>query len=212
MKNDVTFRGREGFTLIEVLVTLILLAVLAAAVFPIVTQRSGAADPVRGASDLTSIRSGVEAFRLDVRPEFPGDLEDLTYAPATTVEAAVDGTVYGTTLPGQWNGPYLETNGAVSTAAQVTGDVFKTAYGADVQNDLVCVTAAGLPIANQSACTRGTHSVAVKVEGWSLDQFNEIDELVDGTANVSAGRLRYVDADSDANTPSIGVYVLAPFF
>ena len=211
MRSNKAIRNRSGFTLIEVLVTLILLAVLAAAVFPVVTQQSAEADPVRAANDLGSIRSAVESFRLNVRPEFPGDLEDLAFAPATTVEASVDGTVYGTSLPSEWNGPYLDVALTTAAGAQQTGHAFETAFGGDVQNDLVCVLATGVPIANQAACTQGTHSVGAKVTGWSLDQFNEIDALVDGTASATTGKLRFVDLDT-SGTPETAVYIVAPYF
>ena len=80
--------GRDGFTLIEVLVTLLLLSLLAAAVFPVITQQVSRGEPVKASQDLSSIRTGIETFSLNVRPSYPGDLDDLI-APITTGDIAI---------------------------------------------------------------------------------------------------------------------------
>ena len=79
--------GRDGFTLIEVLVTLLLLSLLAAAVFPVITQQVSRGEPVKASQDLSSIRTGIETFSLNVRPSYPGDLDDLI-APITEAATA----------------------------------------------------------------------------------------------------------------------------
>jgi prepilin-type N-terminal cleavage/methylation domain-containing protein len=48
-------QGQAGFTLIEILVALILISLLVAAVFPVVTQQARQADAPRLANDLTNI-------------------------------------------------------------------------------------------------------------------------------------------------------------
>jgi type II secretion system protein G len=204
MKNLSGSLARKGFTLIEILVVLILLAILAAAVFPVLTQQTDDADPVRVANDLSSIKTGVQTFRLDLRPEFPGDLEDLAHAPATATERSADGTVYGTTLPSRWNGPYIDAGLTAAATAQVTGNAIATGFGAQIQNEIVCFDRApGTNAATGSTCVNGTHSVALRVTGLSADMFNRIDEVIDGTASDNNGNFRYVGGDA--------YYFLSPY-
>src|SRR5215208_3539041 len=70
--------SRRGFTLIETVVTVGLIAVLAAFVVPSVLRKADAADPVKVANDLNSISTAVQSFASDVKGALPGDLEDLT--------------------------------------------------------------------------------------------------------------------------------------
>ena len=83
---------RTGFTLVELLVTLILLGLLTAIVFPIVVQQIDDAEPTKVANDLANIKTGIEVFHLNVRPRWPGDLEDLTHL----LDAANDEDIEGT--------------------------------------------------------------------------------------------------------------------
>ena len=56
-----------GFTLIEVLVTVVVIGVLAAVVIPALASMSGSADSTRLLADLNNIRTGIENFDLAVR-------------------------------------------------------------------------------------------------------------------------------------------------
>jgi general secretion pathway protein G len=210
MSSNKAIRNRNGFTLIEVLVTLILLAVLAAAVFPIVTQQSDQGDPVRVANDLGSIRSAVEQFRLDVRPTWPGDLEDLAHAPVNDVndDPDLNGDAIGNAA--KWNGPYIDL-ALTETAATVTGDAFTSAFGAEVQNDLICLST-GVTFVDLTAtdCADG-NLVAVEIEGLDQAEADKLEALIDGgtTANTT-GKFRF-DA-SPAGTEVGAAYVVGPYF
>src|SRR3954465_14642410 len=95
---------RGGFTLVETIVTVGLLAVLAAFVIPTVIQKAGAGDPVKVASDVTAIRTGLETFASAVKNGYPNQLHVLTDLP-TTQNHFIDSTTAFT--PGQiaaWNG------------------------------------------------------------------------------------------------------------
>src|SRR4051812_36072688 len=100
-------RRRSGFTLVETIVTVGLLAVLAAFVVPTVIQKASAGDPVKVASDLSAVRTGLETFLSDVKGGFPNQITMLADKP-TTANHFVDSLTNLT--PGQvasWNGPYL---------------------------------------------------------------------------------------------------------
>lgn len=209
--------GRGGFTLIEVLVTLILLAVLAAAVFPVVTQQAEQGDPVKAAQDLGSIRSGIEQFQLNVRPSFPGDLEDLVYrisdlSPANH-DRSVNGTLYTTTQLSKWDGPYIDAALAQdSVVAPNAGIALETGFGGQVDNDLKCYN--GTTNAIASSCASGRDFVSVQIDGLSDDQFESLNDLIDGENESNAtshdtGKLRFVDDGDDTLESNEYVYYLA---
>src|SRR5687767_8740368 len=101
---------RRGFTLVEVVVTVGIIAALAAVVYPTVVKQFDSADPARAAEDLNNIRTGIEVFSVNVRPHQPKDLEDLTNT-IQTAFAAEDSTALGAAYSAadvaNWNGPYL---------------------------------------------------------------------------------------------------------
>src|SRR5437667_6544193 len=72
------WRARSGFTLIETVVTVGLLAVLAAFVVPTVIRKADSADPVKVANDLNAISTAIQTFSSDLKGIFPGDIQDLT--------------------------------------------------------------------------------------------------------------------------------------
>ena len=69
-ENKVSTRdgNRPGFTLIEVLVTLVLVGLLVAFVFPVVSQQVDEADPPRAANDLANLVVA-QGFGADVGNE-----------------------------------------------------------------------------------------------------------------------------------------------
>src|SRR5438552_1404531 len=96
-KKGIRLIRNAGFTLIEVLVTVVVIGVLAAVVIPAVTAQVTAGDSARVIADLNNVRTGIENFDIAVR-QFPGDIDDLVNAPGTSVsstganvDAAVDG-------------------------------------------------------------------------------------------------------------------------
>ena len=68
--------GRNGFTLPEVLVTVAIVAVLAAVVVPAVTQQLGKGDAPAFVSSMNSMRTAITSFAADVR-QLPGEVSQL---------------------------------------------------------------------------------------------------------------------------------------
>jgi len=180
MSKELRRRAQAGFTLIEVLVVLILVALLAAAVFPVVTQHVREGDPVRVARDLGAIKTGVEAFNLNVRPAFPGDLEDLAHRVSTnaSTDVQVTGAVYNSGHNSRWDGPYIDAS--LSETGLASGNAIATGYGAFIQNDLVCIGTG----AATATCATGTF-VAAKVTGLDGSQFTAVNNLIDGSVVAS---------------------------
>jgi general secretion pathway protein G len=95
MKTKRRIVRRRGFTLIELLLVLVILGVLAALVVPKFTNRSRQARETAAKSDISNIRTAIEAFEIDVG-RYPSSEEGLnaliTQPPSLT----------------SWNGPYLD--------------------------------------------------------------------------------------------------------
>jgi prepilin-type N-terminal cleavage/methylation domain-containing protein len=202
--------GRRGFTLIEAVVTVGIIATVAAFVVPSVMRKADAADPVKVANDLNSISTAVQSFASDVKGALPGDLEDLTTPllvnTACTSLNPCDSTVthaavYTIKQAQQWKGPYL----AASVAATPTA-LLRTGYLADISNVLVRYDeTTGMP----EFCETGTSSVTVpcagfvatnplfigvRVLGLNDKQAALVNELIDGPNEARPGlegRFRY---------------------
>jgi prepilin-type N-terminal cleavage/methylation domain-containing protein len=214
-----TTRRRSGFTLVETIVTVGLLAVLAAFVVPTVIQKANAGDPVKVASDLSAIRTGLETFINDVKGGYPNQINQLADKP-TTANHFIDSVTNLT--PGQvaaWNGPYLGL--AVGTSV---GDSIATGYSAFIRNFLTRYDAANNAAAiyaTPGAGTGGTFNAnntlfaAVTITGLTAAQAQLVNRLLDGQddldvltgpyagANIT-GRFRY-------DVPSAGNVVVAYF-
>ncbi|HMS55165.1 MAG TPA: type II secretion system major pseudopilin GspG [Fimbriimonadaceae bacterium] len=86
---------RRGFTLIELLVVILILAILAALIVPRVVNRTSDAKRARALSDIATLTTALNSFRLDC-DRFPSTEEGLQSL---------------RTQPGEvtgWRGPYLE--------------------------------------------------------------------------------------------------------
>jgi len=99
-------RGKAGFTLVELLVVLIVLAVLAAIVLPKFVGSSARAREARMKADLRLVRAAIDRFYIDTGayPEKLANLAD-TKAPAKGLDPAGNQVPID---PLQWHGPYLD--------------------------------------------------------------------------------------------------------
>ncbi len=86
---------RLGFTLIELLVVILILAILAALIVPRVVGKTGDAKIAAAKSDLATISSALQNFRLD-NDRYPTTEEGLA---ALSTQPASGAT--------NWKGPYL---------------------------------------------------------------------------------------------------------
>lgn len=107
-------RVRRGFTLAEVLVTLAIIAVMAAVLLPALNQQIAKGDTGRLASDLTNIQTAAQAFVSDVH-RYPTTISQLTTA-VTGNALNADGSTSSipSALQAKWKGPYLSRD-ALST-------------------------------------------------------------------------------------------------
>jgi type II secretion system protein G len=98
-------RAKSGFTLVEILIVVVILGILAAIVIPQFTSASTEAKESALVSDLQSIRSQIELYKIHHNDALPGT-QGETFEVAMTSKTNQDGVV-GTTAEYRF-GPYMQ--------------------------------------------------------------------------------------------------------
>lgn len=166
--------SRDGFTLLEILVILILLGLLIGAVVPNVLNQASRGEVTRILRDITAVEAGAKHFRVDVS-RWPGALGHLQTRPATS-DADVHGTPYPQGLLNRWDGPYLE-------SVEVTQDSLATAGGGMIYGFVLGDSANAYQL-------NGQDYLVVSIHGLAPDDLTALDLEVDGDTGVATGRLR----------------------
>lgn len=195
-------RPRAGFTLIETIVTVGLLAVLAAFVIPTVIQKAGAGDPVKVTNDLSSIRTGLDNFLNDLKVGYPALIYNLTTKPTTSDKNVDNTTTFTSSQVALWNGPYIG-----ATIGIAPTDSMPTGFTAFISNQLQRYDA----VNNKGELSGGTGAtfstsntlfVTVKITNLTASQASTINKAIDGpndpdvasglnTGANTTGRFRY---------------------
>jgi prepilin-type N-terminal cleavage/methylation domain-containing protein len=194
-------RRRSGFTLIETIVTVGIIAVLAAFVVPTVIQKAGVGDPVKVQNDLNTVRTGLETFATDSKAGFPQLLYALTATPVLNTARLIDSTKMSDGQISKWNGPYM---GATITGT--TKDSIATGYTAYLMNFVHRFDIAdnvpehdSLGVVNPTFVSTKTLFAAVEIHGLTWAQANALNTLIDGAGDLDVvadssnitGRLRF---------------------
>src|SRR5215210_356993 len=90
-------RGRNGFTLIEILVVIAVIGILAALVAPNVFRHVGAAKDAAARSQIEMLGAALDAYRLDTG-RYPTSEQGLTALWTQPIAEP---------RPASWRGPYL---------------------------------------------------------------------------------------------------------
>jgi len=198
---------RKGFTLVEILVTTVVIAVLAAIVIPAMARQVTAGDPARMVSDLNTVKTGIEVFSNNVRPKFPRDVDDLVNPIDAVTDIGVDGTSYTATHVGNWKGPYVEWSISDATIAASTGaTAFRTANGYAVLNGFDLCD--GSQTFGGCSLSTGNRYVTIRMANVALSDFTRLNDVIDGTETVasSTGLVRY-----DGTTTGNVYYLATPY-
>ncbi len=156
--------SRRGFTLPEILVSITLLAVLAAVVVPAIASQVEKSDPTRIGNDLLAIRGASEQFLSDVR-KYPTSLGQLTNVIKTSETPLIG--VYGKADSVRWRGPYL-TKDSVATDSTGYSLAFKQPF--DTSTMPISGVSAGAGITYLLISVPGVDSLsATKIDGMFDD-------------------------------------------
>lgn len=204
--------ARPGFTILELLVALVISAILAVAVFPRVERWIAQADATRSAADLTALRTGLQAFEVNVR-RHPSRLSHLT-TPITTTDVDLDGSAYGSSAAGRWKGPYVS---RMLPDVALSEPVLELTSGGTLANEVVCFD----PVTAEYGCGPNT-VIAIITDDVRGSDFELINDVIDGDdeptgstgAGMSrtAGRLQYIgDGVSLSLTVGTMIYIIGPY-
>lgn len=97
-------KAKKGFTLVEILIVVVILGILAAIVIPQFTGASTEAKLSSLVSDLQTMRSQIELYKLQHNEQLPGG-GAATFEESLTGKTDVDGAVWTT---GTSYGPYMQ--------------------------------------------------------------------------------------------------------
>jgi len=99
-------RKNTGFTLVEILIVVIILGILAAIVIPQFTEASNDARVSALVSDLQTVRSQIELYKVQHKDDYPGTVNGTwtigNFITGLTTKTDIDGVAGGTL------GPYLQ--------------------------------------------------------------------------------------------------------
>jgi len=101
-------RTKSGFTLVEILIVVVILGILAAIVIPQFTEASTEAKESRLLSDLQSMRSQIELYKIQHNDDLPG-AGTASFEDAMTKYTDVAGALALVQAPGDGvYGPYIQ--------------------------------------------------------------------------------------------------------
>jgi prepilin-type N-terminal cleavage/methylation domain-containing protein len=182
---------RRAFTLAEVIVTVSLVALLAAITLPTMAGQLSKSGPAQVWGDFVAIRSAVDGFVADIR-KYPKRIGQLTtvITSSTTDAYLLAGcdvaqptlcTRYGTADIKRWTGPYLNKDGTnvLSTGYGLTFDDAFSAEG---------VATSGFPPSAGSQL----YAIAT-IQNVDISQWQAIDNIYDD-GNALTGSIRYSSA------------------
>src|SRR5262245_35059987 len=108
---------KRGFSLVETIVSVGIVAAMAAVVVPQVVKQFDASDTTSLQQDLKNLQTAIETFSVNHRGVFPGDIDDIANPLTTGADLTVTGvdtslvsggTVAVYTSVTLWKGPYVD--------------------------------------------------------------------------------------------------------
>jgi prepilin-type N-terminal cleavage/methylation domain-containing protein len=179
-----TARGRlrfRGFSMMEILVALAIIALVLAVVVPMVARRLSDGEAGGVASTLDALRRGVLEYRADVR-RYPTHLRYLSTAPGSAVDIC-NQTVPSSFLSG-WRGPYVDrsigTGGVNVSDMTVLDSIGRVAFTSSTTGDL-----------------------AIRVDNVDSTVARRIERDQDATLDFAAGTIRWTQTSGTRGVLSL---------
>ena len=97
-------KTQKGFTLVEILIVVVILGILAAIVIPQFTDASAQANTSRLNTDLQTLRSQIELYKIQHNGLTPVTTDNAAFAACLTSKTDIDGTINAS---GAY-GPYMQ--------------------------------------------------------------------------------------------------------
>jgi prepilin-type N-terminal cleavage/methylation domain-containing protein len=204
-------KPRSGFTLIEVVVAAVLLAILAATTTPTLINyldKQRAQTTANILSDLQKAISGNSGFYVTMRaagvPVLPGKLSELNnQLVATTylMRNSCGGT--GITTTNAFTGPQVTVWNAAApyvgyAITPATYGATPTTGGLTTPMGLIPDSMTRIPAA---PATTGTNYLQIRMPNVALEDAKTLDLIVDGVAGSGVGTVQYGAAASDGTVP-----------
>jgi prepilin-type N-terminal cleavage/methylation domain-containing protein len=191
---------RRGFTLPEVLVTIAIIAVLAAVVVPAVLNQVNKGDTAALAGDVGALRTAITTFTTDTR-HYPRTIADLITKPAAT-DDDVFGADYGASAVAGWRGPYFPTSQNVAGAGSYT----LSAFNLTINNVFVVPSAANSNFITLDFAGAGVTPANVATLDRLYDSGNGVIPAgtgtgcnsTTGTTGNTTGNIRWTESTSGA--------------
>ena len=166
-------RKRRGFTLAEVLVTIAIIAIMAAVLLPALNNQLSKGDTSRIASDLTNLQSGVQAFVSDIR-QYPSTTDQLV---SKLSGSDIKGTTFTASAIADWKGPYVSRDVLSNTGGRAT-----------------------IASAFTKITTSNADFLALSLSPITSDQFASLEAALDegttSSTSTTAGLVRYSSVSS----------------
>ena len=175
---------RAGFTLLEVVITLAIVAMLAAVLTPQVLSRMTSASSATLLSTLTGLQDAATAHRGDTG-RYPQTLGQLTTEPTSGVRDSCGRLVPGSALDA-WSGPYLDRNVATT--------------GIEIGGSVIAATVRRVPATYSDVGT-----LYIDVTGVDKEVADEMERSMDGTIDYANGSILW----SQVGTTGRGTLSLA---
>lgn len=199
--------SRRGFSMIEIVTALLIIALLTGIITPVVMKRIRYAQAQAAAETFEAIRKGVQDFRSNVG-EYPSRITQLLGRPDNSSISAIrlcGGTVMPVSTRLLWKGPYLaryyaEVSNITPTYGATTGEW-------RIFDQFVRV--------GNTAAT-DTARIFVRMPNVPLEDANRINAIVDGPASEvapqaagvdTAGALTWSALQNASTTVSYGIIV-----
>lgn len=100
-------KAKSGFTLVEILIVVVILGILAAIVIPQFTEASTEAKTSSLCTDLQTIRSQIELYKIQHNDELPDMAVNIDGDNALTLVTLIDGVVVAAGTADSY-GPYIQ--------------------------------------------------------------------------------------------------------